>query len=179
MQGDTYIGIDGRPWAVMSYPDALDIITWLAEESCRSDAKYLAWLSRNGRDTDQDREVTRLCDAITTATDFITTFHTRLDALKPPRLGTGWPEFVYADLPTLDPANRLHAIRICLAAAEPEAIAPSEAERLFDRYGTDIEQRAEDMVRSLIGLHGATINKWPTMDQKIPSLTPSRVIGPH
>jgi hypothetical protein len=160
MQDDTYIGREGKRWQTMSFPDAVDIITWIAADSFHADAEHHAWLSRNDSSPHDDSDLRRLGEAIITARTFNTSFRSRLSALKPPRLGTGWPSFVYADVPSLDASRPMDALRICLAAAQPEAIAPSEAERLKREFGSHIKVRSEDMVQSLIGLHGAVIAKW-------------------
>lgn len=168
MRDDTYIGIDGKPWKVMAYPDALDIVTWIAEDSYHVDAEHQAWLARH-RNAPDDPELERIRQAIETVKDFVAAFHEKLHLLKHPRLGSGWPEFVYADTPDLDPLNSIHAVRICLAAARDGTLLPSDREYLETEHGTEAPQRAVDMVRSLIGLHGVIISKWPAPAPRIAS----------
>jgi len=157
----------------MSFPDALDVVMSLAEPA------YHARLANNENGTQASSGSQRLETALETVASFIQSHRDHLAKLTIPRLGTGWPEFVYGDNLQLNPAVPLDAIRICLAAASSKEMGNEDATRLRDRYGSDIQRRAEDMVQSLIGLHGAVVTTWTRTEPfRAGSLSPLRLPNP-
>jgi hypothetical protein len=83
-----------------------------------------------------------------------------LDAILayPAEAGT-WDEAVWKLEPGADPASPANAIRICLVLAETAAIDPEDTERDIELADEcDQEQMAFDLVRDLLGLHGATLD---------------------
>ena len=88
-----------------------------------------------------------------------------LDAtLSYPSAAGNWDQAVWKPNPGTDPQSSVEAIRICLALAETavtdlEDCDPEDTDHsieLADDF--DKEQMSFDLVRDLLGIHGATLN---------------------
>lgn len=158
MTDDLYIDSRGAEMPAMSWSEALEIGHSLANGN-QIDANDIAF-GDDGLAGMREWQQT----AIDTVGDFITNHAESLDELAPSEQAKEWPlEILHADR-SVDPNALPDAIRIVLACAEQGALDPKDADGIELADEIDRQQQALDMIRDLLGMHGAELDKVVSID---------------
>lgn len=156
---DTYIDSRGAEMEPMSFSEALEIVHSLATGN-QIDANDIA----HG-DSGLGAQRVWQQSALDAVHDLIVNHEDDLDELAPSPQAGEWPvETLRADR-VIDPNQPINAIKIVLDMGEQGALDPKDAGRdveLADEI--DRQQQALDVVRDLIGMHAAELEKIVVLD---------------
>jgi len=153
MEDQKYIDSRGAEMDAMKWSEALEIVHSLAEGN-QIDERDITF----GDDGLVAQRAWQQV-AIDTVGDFVVNHMESLDGLAPSAQAGEWPLSTLAADRAMDPNVLSNAVRIVLDLGENGALDPEGADSIDMADEIDRQQQALDMVRDLIGQHGAELDK--------------------